>query len=268
MKHILTTLFLLLSIQFIFAQKDTIVYYKNFVPQSSSEYADYQVIVRQQNKKTSILQKCALMDGKWKVLKTETLKLKENNCYLVSDEKSHYQRKFEKIEGGFLIEDYDNTGKLNYKGLSKTLFPLHREGQWQNFQNGKLVGINVYKNEFLTKSYLIGINKEHLPTNTLANADSLASYLKGNEKYPSVLAKNIKYPEICQKNSIEGRVLVLFAINMDGTPVDFQILSESDPYLNQAAIDAVIKSGKWKPAIKDGKPIKVYTIAPVNFKLH
>jgi len=267
MKILLTILLLLPGIQFVFSQQDTIVYYKKHVPQPTSEGVDYQVIVRQKNKKTSILQKCSFKDGKWKVEQTETIKLKKPNTYYINGGKYQYQRKFEKINGGYLIEDYNHKGELKSKGISRSLFPLHHEGQWNYFDNDKQISVNRYREEVLVNSYLIGENNERFPTNSFANADSLASYKDGAKSFQSDLAKNIKYPEICRTNKLEKRILVLFAISTDGTPTNFQILSESNQYFNRAAITAIKNCDKWKPALKDNKPLKVYTIVPVNFRL-
>ncbi|MDM8161135.1 energy transducer TonB [Labilibaculum sp. K2S] len=267
MKTLLTTLLLLISVQFAFTQQDTIVYYKKHVPQATSEGADYQYIVRQKNKKTSVVQKCAFRDGKWKVTQTETIKLKKPNTYYVDGGKYQYQRKFETIAGGYQIQDDIKKGKQSTKGISRSLFPLHREGQWNVYSHGKQRSVNLYKEAVLTYSCLIGKNNERFPTNTYANADTLAMYKEGAKSFSSDLSKKIIYPDICQKNKLEALVLVLFAIDTNGTPSDFQILSETNQYFNQAAIAAVQACNKWKPAFKNGQPVKVYSIVPVNFKL-
>lgn len=266
MKNILTILLLLIGGQCALAQQDTIVYYKNHAPQATSQDADYQVIVRQKNKKISILQECSWKDNKWEVDKTEIIKLKKNGRYHINDGASHYKRSYKKIEGGYEVEEFNYVGKLRYKGLSRSMFPLHRVGQWQNLYNNKIVGISVYNNETMTKSYIIANNK-HLPNNTYANADSLATYKNGKESYSKDLIRNVKYPVLSQENGITGRVLVLFAIDVNGSPSDIQILKGVDHHLNKAAVVAVKSCKDWTPAFKDGKPVKVYTIAPINFNL-
>jgi TonB family protein len=267
MKTILTTLFLLFCTQFAFTQQDTIVYYKKQVPQATSEGADYQYIVRQKNKKTSVVQKCAFRDGKWKVTQTETIKLKKPNTYYVDGGKYQYQRKFAKIAGGYQIQDDITKGKQSTNGISRSLFPLHREGQWNVYSRGKQRSVNLYKEAVLTYSCLIGKNNERFPTNTYANADTLAMYKEGAKSFSADLSKKVIYPDICQKNKLEALVLVLFAIDTNGTPSNFQILSETNQYFNQAAIVAVQACDKWKPALKDNKAVKVYAIVPVNFSL-
>lgn len=266
MRILLTILLLLLSVQISFSQRDTIVYYKNHAPQATSQNAHNQVIVRHKNNKTSILQECSFKNGKWIVEQTELIKLKKNGRYNISEGSSHYERSYKKIKGGYEVEEFNYKGKLRYKGLSKSMFPLHRVGQWQNLNNGDVVGINVYKEETMTKSYIIANNKR-LPTNTYANADSLATYKDGEETYSKDLARSVKYPLVCQQNGITGQVLVLFAIDENGSPSEIQILKGTDQYLNKAATVSVKSCKNWTPAFKDGKPVKVYSIVPVNFSL-
>lgn len=266
MKTFLAILLLLLSVQFAFTQQDTIVYYKKHSPIISSQGADQQIVIQRKNRMSSIMMTCSWKDNKWKVDKTEIIKLKKDGRFNISDGTSHYKRSYKKIKDGYEVQEFNHEGKLRYKGLSRSMFPLHRVGQWQNLHDNNVVGISVYKEETMTKSYIIANNK-HLPTNTYANADSLAIYKDGEEGYSKDLARNIEYPRICQENGITGRVLVLFAIDVDGSPSEIQILKGADQYLNEAAATAVKSCKNWTPAFKDGKPVKVYTIAPLNFSL-
>lgn len=47
------------------------------------------------------------------------------------------------------------------------------------------------------------------------------------------LAKNIKYPTIAQENGTQGRVIVQFVVNKDGSIVDAKVVRSVDPYLTR-----------------------------------
>ncbi|PKQ60829.1 hypothetical protein BZG01_20400 [Labilibaculum manganireducens] len=267
MKNILTILILFIGAQCALAQQDTIVYYKKHVPQATPEGADYQYIVRQKNKKTSVVQKCAFKDGKWKVTQTETIKLKKPNTYYVDGGKYQYQRKFETIPGGYQVEDYDHKRKFSQKGIATNLFPLLKHGQWMTYTDGILTGVDSYKLGVLTKSYITDGENHFWPNNSYANADTLAQYKDQPSDLQNDIAKFVEYPKACSKNGIGGRVLILFAVSEQGEPSDIHIFRGVEPNLNQAAAKAVQKCTGWKPAIKNGKPVKVYMIVPINFKL-
>ena len=266
MKNIIILIAIVLACNCAYAQQDTIVYYKNHTPIASSNGADQQVVIQQNNRMSSIMMTCSWKDNKWKVDKTEIIKLKKDGSYKVSNGTSHYMRSYKKIKDGYEVQEFNHEGKLRHKGLSRNRFPLHRVGQWQNLHDNKVVGISIYKEEAMIKSYIIA-NDKHLPTNTYANADSLAIYKDGEDGYEKAISETVEYPRICQENGITGRVLVLFAIDVNGSPSEIQILKGADHHLNVAAATAVKSCKDWTPAFKDGKPVKLYQIAPIDFEL-
>jgi periplasmic protein TonB len=81
------------------------------------------------------------------------------------------------------------------------------------------------------------------------------------------LAKNIYYPEIAQTNQIFGSVTVRFAVNTDGSITDISVLKGIHPLLDQAVVNALIKSPKWKPAKYNGNLVKSFFYLPVKFDL-
>ena len=81
------------------------------------------------------------------------------------------------------------------------------------------------------------------------------------------LSKNVKYPENSQENGVQGRVIVQFVVNKDGTIVDPVVSRSVDPYLDKEAIRVVSSMPKWKPGMQRGKPVRVRYTLPVAFKL-
>ena len=77
--------------------------------------------------------------------------------------------------------------------------------------------------------------------------------------------KNHKYPEEAQKNKIEGKVVVQFIINEDGTCSDFKVIKGIGYGCDEAAVEAFRKMPKWKPAIQNGMAVKVSYVLPVTF---
>ena len=81
------------------------------------------------------------------------------------------------------------------------------------------------------------------------------------------LGKNIKYPVIAQENGIQGRVIVQFVVNRDGSIVDPVIVRSVDPYLDKEALRVIKSMPKWKPGQQRGKAVRVKYTVPVTFKL-
>lgn len=266
MKHTVILLLALLCTQALYSQNDTIVYYKSHAPYPTKNGADHMIVFQKKNDMKSIMMTYELKKEKWKYEKTEIIKRMKDGRYEISCGDNKIIRSYKKLSGGYQVKEYNHEGKIRKKGLSKKMFPLYRVGQWQNLFDNKLVGIDVFKEELMTQSYTI-CKDIKLPNNIYANADTIAEYRGGFDRYVKHMSRNVKYPRICQENGIKGLVLLAFAIDESGKPVDFHVLQKVDPDLDQAAIDAIKKCDKWKPAIKNGKPIKLYHVAPINFQL-
>ncbi|MCD8261432.1 MAG: energy transducer TonB, partial [Bacteroides sp.] len=81
------------------------------------------------------------------------------------------------------------------------------------------------------------------------------------------LSKNIKYPIIAQENGTQGRVIVQFVVNRDGTIVDPVVAKGVDPYLDKEALRVIAAMPKWSPGMQRGKAVRVKFTLPVQFKL-
>ena len=82
------------------------------------------------------------------------------------------------------------------------------------------------------------------------------------------LQKNMKYPSICQEQGIQGRVIVQFVVNTDGSIVDAQVVKPVNPYLDKEALRVVSIMPKWSPGKQRGKAVRVRFTLPVTFRLN
>ncbi len=89
----------------------------------------------------------------------------------------------------------------------------------------------------------------------------------GNEALMKWLGKNLKYPASAQENGIQGRVLVQFVVNKDGSIVEPKVLRSVDPALDKEALRVVSAMPKWQPGKQRGKTVRVRFTLPVTFRL-
>ena len=94
-----------------------------------------------------------------------------------------------------------------------------------------------------------------------------ASFPGGDAECMKWLQKNIKYPSISQENGVQGRVIVQFVVNRDGSIVDPVVLRSVDPYLDKEALRVVKAMPKWKPGEQRGKTVRVKFTLPIQFRL-
>ena len=81
------------------------------------------------------------------------------------------------------------------------------------------------------------------------------------------LAKNIKYPVAAQQAKIEGRVIVQFVVERDGSISDIHTMRSVSPELDAEAIRVVSLMPKWKPGKQRGKAVAVKYTMPIMFRL-
>ncbi len=74
------------------------------------------------------------------------------------------------------------------------------------------------------------------------------------------------YPEIARRARLPGRVILQAVINEKGEVEDIQVLSATSPLFEGPASDAVRK-WKYKPALQDARPVKIYFTVVVEFRL-
>lgn len=98
-------------------------------------------------------------------------------------------------------------------------------------------------------------------------ADTMPEFQGGMSELMKYLENNIKYPTIAQKNGTQGRVIVKFVVNQDGSIVDPVVMRSVDPDLDKEAIRLISSMPKWKPGRIDNKNVRVRYTLPVTFKL-
>ncbi len=77
----------------------------------------------------------------------------------------------------------------------------------------------------------------------------------------------IVYPEIAKENGVQGRVMLTFTVNTDGSVSDVKVLRSVDSSLDKEAVRVVSNSPKWTPGKQRDKPVKVKFTFPVIFQL-
>ena len=79
--------------------------------------------------------------------------------------------------------------------------------------------------------------------------------------------KNLRYPAEAKKAGTQGRVVVQFFVNKDGSISNVKVLRGVDPALDAEAVRLVNSMPKWKPGMQKGKAVTVKYTVPVLFKL-
>lgn len=81
------------------------------------------------------------------------------------------------------------------------------------------------------------------------------------------VAKNLVYPEIAKENGVQGRVMLQFTVNPDGSVTNVKVLRGVDASLDKEAVRVVSSSPKWTPGKQRDRAVKVSYTFPVIFQL-
>ena len=92
------------------------------------------------------------------------------------------------------------------------------------------------------------------------------TYPGGISKFYDYLSKEIKYPAEAKKNKVQGKVFASFVVEKDGSLSDVRITRGLSKETDAEAKRVLLKSPKWKPAIHNGKPVRIKYNINVNFK--
>lgn len=81
------------------------------------------------------------------------------------------------------------------------------------------------------------------------------------------LSTHIKYPTIAEENGVQGRVIVTFVVERDGSITDVKVGKSVDPSLDKEASRVVAGMPKWIPGKQNGSAVRVKYTVPVTFRL-
>lgn len=89
----------------------------------------------------------------------------------------------------------------------------------------------------------------------------------GDRKLMEYLASSIQYPPECKESCIQGRVIVTFVVERDGSISHAKVAKSLDPRLDAEALRVVNAMPKWIPGRQGGVTVAVKYTIPVTFRL-
>ena len=89
----------------------------------------------------------------------------------------------------------------------------------------------------------------------------------GDAALMGYLRDNMHYPTVAAENGVQGRVVVGFVVERDGSITDVNVLRSVDPSLDREAMRVVKAMPKWTPGKQNGSAVRVKYQVPVTFRL-
>jgi len=97
--------------------------------------------------------------------------------------------------------------------------------------------------------------------------EDMPAFPGGMEAMIQFISSNIQYPADAKKQKVDGRVLVNFVVEKDGSITEVKVVKPTFPSLDAEAIRVVKAMPKWKPGYQRGQAVRVQFTMPINFSL-
>lgn len=97
--------------------------------------------------------------------------------------------------------------------------------------------------------------------------EQMPSFPGGPSALMEWLSNNVKYPVVAQENGVQGRVVVSFVVERDGSITDVKVVRGVDPSLDREASRLVRAMPRWIPGKQNGSAVRVKYNVPVAFRL-
>ena len=97
--------------------------------------------------------------------------------------------------------------------------------------------------------------------------EQMPEFPGGQEALMQFLRQEVKYPKEASKDGIQGRVVVQFVVEKDGSISEVEVVKKVNEHLDAEAIRVVNAMPKWKPGKQKGENVRVKYTLPISFRL-
>ncbi|MDB5030116.1 M56 family metallopeptidase [Mucilaginibacter sp.] len=133
------------------------------------------------------------------------------------------------------------------------------------YQNGKPIKV-MYS---VPINFTLGTSRNTAPdaNKVFAVAEKQPEFPGGAEKFNEFLTRNIRYPLAMRQANVQGKVIVQFIVEEDGSLSNIEVLKDQGFGSGEEAVRVLVLSPKWAPGYQNGKTVRVAYTVPVNFTL-
>jgi protein TonB len=101
----------------------------------------------------------------------------------------------------------------------------------------------------------------------ICGIEQMPSFPGGQKALLEYLAANVRYPDDCEEACVQGRVVVSFVVERDGSITEPKVVKSVYPSLDEEALRVVNGMPKWSPGKLNGEAVRIKYVIPVTFKV-
>ena len=167
------------------------------------------------------------------------------------------------INDDFFIDA--DTAKVKYKDAKPLVVKFNDLGIKNKYLTNYVYVFKKGDNDIYSKK-----EQNESESNKIFNGDDVdqqPSFPGGTNALNTFIVSNLKYPVVAQENGIQGRVVVKFIVEKDGSISNVEVDRSVYPSLDNEAMRVVKAMPKWIPGQINGKAVKVKWSFPFTFRL-
>jgi TonB family protein len=141
---------------------------------------------------------------------------------------------------------------------------------------GKQNGHNVRVQYAVPVSFVLNKNNKPIAViskeqaggqSVFSQVEHVPTFPGGDQGFNKFLGMYVKYPKAAREANIQGRVIVRFIIEQDGSLTDIKVVRGIGYGADEEAVRVLKLSPKWNPGTQNGKPVRVAYSVPIAFAL-
>jgi protein TonB len=137
--------------------------------------------------------------------------------------------------------------------------------------NKLLKSLSLFALLVMVFAFSLNVNAQEKKTE---NSDVVFTVVENEAEFPGgveamnrFMAENIKYPTLAKQKNIEGKVIISFIVEKNGTLSDIRTIKDIGEGCGDEGVRIVKLMPKWKPAKQKGQPVRQQFLLPISFVL-
>lgn len=172
-----------------------------------------------------------------------------------------------------VVSSKEEVLKLDQSTIESITVKKHEEGSsapatvWIRTKGAPELAIGVWEPEEEKKPELIGVVVKTVPDKPFDVVEQMPEFPGGQEALMQFLRQEVKYPKEAEEKGLQGRVVVRYIIEKDGSISEVEIAKSVNEYLDAEALRVVNAMPKWIPGKQKGENVRVKFTLPISFRL-
>ncbi len=166
---------------------------------------------------------------------------------------------------GFTIDNQSPKTKKNVDVEKNEVFPEAVEMKWDKGPFDGTVTLSIYK----SGNWVSVKDSDTSITNRIySSVDRVPEFPGGLESFGKFLGTHIHYPVAARANNTQGRVIISFVVEMDGSLTHVGVARGVGDGCSEEAVRVVKLSPNWAPGILNGQIVRTAYSIPISFALN